>query len=146
MLLAIQMSTYNICFDQENQKQKHINITKANQWHAIAYPRASAIPYLRAHQNSKCIPSVLIHRAITCDSFMVLAQKWLELCDNPKKYPKSYFLTSSDPQTCPRGNIFAPLYSTLTSFNLICNVHDYVQNGFLTLQGHTPLALPPGVT
>ena len=73
-----------------------------------------------SHQNSKCVPPVLIHRAITCD-FKVLAKK-AELGDNKKKDPKSYFLTSSDPQTCPlppppplpqphRGKIFAPLYS-----------------------------------
>ena len=49
--------------------------SRASRWRAIAYPRASAIAYLRAHQNSKCVPPVLIHRAITCDSFKVLAQK-----------------------------------------------------------------------
>ena len=30
-----------------------------------------------------------------------------------KKDLKVYFSTSSDPQTCPRGKSFAPLYSTL---------------------------------
>ena len=30
-----------------------------------------------------------------------------------KKDPKSYLLTYSDPQTCVRGKMFAPLYSTL---------------------------------
>ena len=49
--------------------------TRASQWCAIAYFRASAIAYLPAHQNSKCLPPVLIHRAITCDSFKVLAKK-----------------------------------------------------------------------
>ena len=49
--------------------------TRASQWRAIAYPSASAIAYLREHQNSKCVPPVLIHRAITCDSFKVLAKK-----------------------------------------------------------------------
>ena len=27
------------------------------------------------HQNSECVPPVLIYRAISCDSFKVLAQK-----------------------------------------------------------------------
>ena len=47
--------------------------TRASRWRAIAYPRASAIAYLCAHQNSKCIPLVLIHRAIACESFKILA-------------------------------------------------------------------------
>ena len=60
--------------------------TRASRWHTIAYPHTSAIAYLPAHQNSKCVPPVLIHRAITCDSFTVLAQKAkVELCDNQKK-------------------------------------------------------------
>ena len=50
-----------------------ITLTRASRWRAIAYPRASAIAYLRAHQNSKCVPPVLIHRAIACGSFMILA-------------------------------------------------------------------------
>ena len=53
------------------------NNTRASQWCTIAYSHASTIAYLRAHQNSKCVPPVLIHRAITCDSFKVLAQKSL---------------------------------------------------------------------
>ena len=40
------------------------NGTRASRWRAIAYPRASAIAYLPTHQNSKCVPLVLIHRAI----------------------------------------------------------------------------------
>ena len=48
-------------------------VTRASRWRAIAYPRASAIAYLRSHQNSKCVPSVLIHRAIACESFKILA-------------------------------------------------------------------------
>ena len=45
--------------------------------------------------------------------------------DNQKKDPKSYFLTSSDPQTCPRGKIFAQLYFTL--YNLRFDMQlDYV--------------------
>ena len=39
-----------------------------------------------SHQNSECVPLVLIHRAITYDSFKVLAKKALEeLGDNKKK-------------------------------------------------------------
>ena len=45
--------------------------TRASQWQAIAYPRASAI----THQNPKCIPPVLIHRANTSDSFKIIAPK-----------------------------------------------------------------------
>ena len=41
--------------------------TGASRWRAIAYPRASVIAYLRAHQNYKCVPPVFIHRAITCE-------------------------------------------------------------------------------
>ena len=41
----------------------------------ITYPRTSAIAYLSAHQNSKCVPPVLIHRAITCDNFKVQAKE-----------------------------------------------------------------------
>ena len=52
-------------------------ITRVSWWRNIAYPHASAITYLRAHQISKCIPPVLIQRAITCDSFKVLAQRSL---------------------------------------------------------------------
>ena len=42
---------------------------------AIAYPHANTIAYLHAHQNSTYIAPILIHRAITCDSFKVLTQK-----------------------------------------------------------------------
>ena len=47
--------------------------TRASRWRAIAYPRASAIDYIPAHQST--IPPVLIHRATTCDSVKVLAKK-----------------------------------------------------------------------
>ena len=89
------------------------------------------------HQHSECVPPVFIHRAITFDIFKFLAQKASEeLCDNQKKEPKSYFLTSSDRQTCPRGKHFAPLYSTLHYLRFDMQ-HDYVQNGFWTF-GATP--------
>ena len=114
---------------------------------ALSHPRASAITYLCAHQNSKWVPPVLIHRAITCDSFKVLAQKaYEELCDNQKKDPKSYFMTSSDPQTCPQDKIFAHCILLFITFDLICNMTMFVQNGVWTFWGHTMLALPPGVT
>ena len=48
--------------------------TRASRWRIIAYPRASAIAYLRVRQNSKCVPPGLIHRAITCDTFKALAK------------------------------------------------------------------------
>ena len=43
------------------------------------------------HPNSECVPPILIHTAITCDSFKVLAKTaYEELCDNQKKRdPKS---------------------------------------------------------
>ena len=45
-------------------------------------------------QNSECVPPVLIHRAIACDSFKVLAQKAIkELCDNKKKTQNPTFYT-----------------------------------------------------
>ena len=41
---------------------------------------------LRSHQNSECVPPVLIYRAITYDNFQVLAKKAKEeLGDNKKK-------------------------------------------------------------
>ena len=89
----------------------------------------------------------LIHRAITCDSFKVLAKKAQEeFGDNQKKKDlKAYFLTSSDPQICPCGKIFAPLYSTLHNLRFDMQ-HGYVCiKRILDLQGHTPLALPQGV-
>ena len=71
---------------------KNTRTKQACRWYAISYPRASAIAYLRAHQNFKCVPPVVSHRAITCDILRVLAKKSEEeLCDNKKKDPKSYF-------------------------------------------------------
>ena len=47
-----------------------------------------------------------------------------------KKDSQSYFLTSGDPQTCPRSKIFATLYSVLHNiFDLVCNMTMFVQNG-----------------
>ena len=74
------------------------------------------------HQNSECVPPVLIYRAITCDSFKVLAQKaYEELCDNQKKRTQN---PTFWPLVTPR----------------------YAHHGFWTRRCHTPLALPQGVT
>ena len=64
---------------KQQQQKKKTNKQKLEQVDgALAYPRASAISYVYAHQDSKCLPPVFIHRAIiTCDSFKVLAQKSL---------------------------------------------------------------------
>ena len=120
--------------------------TRASWWRTIACTLASAIAYHRAHQNSKCFPLVLIHRAITCDSFKVLAQKaYEESCDNPKKGPK-IFLTSNDPQTCPWGKIFAPPYFTL-HYLWFDMQHEHVCIKWtLDHSGPHPPALPPRVT
>ena len=121
-------------------------LTRASRWRAIAYPRASAIAYCPAHQNFKCVPQVPIHRAITYDSFKVLAKKpkrnWVTI---QIKDRKSYFLTSSDPQICPRGKIFAPLYFTLHNLRFDMQ-HDYVCTKWILDPSRPhPLALPPRV-
>ena len=54
-------------------------------------PSATAITYLLAHQNSKCVPPVLTHRVITCDSFKVLAK--LEICPQYTDAPTVGYLT-----------------------------------------------------
>ena len=91
-----------------------IRVTGASRWRAIAYPRASAIAYLLAHRNSKCFSPVLIHRAITCDSFKALARKaWEELCDNKKRTPNPTFGPLVTPSHAAGAIFFAPLYSTL---------------------------------
>ena len=114
----------------------------------------------------KCILPVLIHRAITCDSFKVLPKKKPKRCwvtikkkkkkkkkKDPKSYfltsndprhaPKSYYLTSSDPRHAPRGKILASLYSTLHNLRLDIQ-HGYVCiKWILDPSGPYPLALPP---
>ena len=89
---------------------------RASRLRAIAYPRASAIAYLRAHQNSKCVPPVLIDRAISCDSFKVLAKKAQEeLCDN-KKGPKILFFDLVTPRHAPGAKFCTTvIYSSLPS-------------------------------
>ena len=118
--------------------------TRASRRRAIVYPRASAIAYLRAHQNSKCVSPIIIHRAISCDSFKGLVQKAKRSCVTMKKKdPKFYFLTSSDTQTCPGANFFAPLYSTLHLLRFDMQ-HDYVcTKWILDPSGPHSLALPP---
>ena len=99
------------------------------------------------HQNSECVPPVLIHRAITCDSFKVLSQKaYEELCDNKKKDPKSYFLTSSDPWHA-HGSTFLH-HCVLLSITFDWHATWlFVQNDFWTFWAtSTPLALSPVVT
>ena len=116
--------------------------TRASRWRAIAYPRARVIAYLRAHQNSKCVPPVLIHRAITCDSFKVLAQKaWEELFDN--KY-KSHFWPLVTPRHAPGAKFLHRCILLFITFDLICNMTMFVQNGFWTLRGPTPGLAPRG--
>ena len=100
-----------------------------------------------SHQNSECVPPVLIYWAITCDSFKVLTKKpkrsWVTLKTSD---PKSYFLTSNDPRHAPGANVLHYCILLLITFNLICNMTTFVQNGFWTLRGHTAPALPLGAT
>ena len=61
-----------------------------------------------------------------------------------KKDLKAYFSTCSDPQICPRGKIFAPLYSTLHYLRFDMQ-QDYVcTKWILTHRGHTPWPYPKG--
>ena len=50
------------------------------------------------------------------------------------------------PRHAPSGQIFAHCILLFITFDLICNMTMFVQNGVWTFQGHTMLALPPGVT
>ena len=54
-----------------------------------------------------------------------------------KKDPKSYVLTSGDPQTCPREKCLHYYILHFIAFDLICNMTMFVQNGFWTPRGHT---------
>ena len=98
-----------------------------------------------SHQNSECVPPVLIHWAITCDSFKFLAKKpkrsWVTI---KKSDQKSYVSTSNVPQTCPRCKRFAPLYSTL-HYLLFDMQHDYVcTKWILDPSGPNPRPCPQG--
>ena len=124
--------------------------TRASRWRAFAYPRASAIAYLRAHQNSKCVPPVLIHRAITCDSFKVLAQKvYGKLCDNKTKQgPKNLLFYLWWPPDMPRGKFLHHWILLFITFDLICNMTIFIHKWILDPSGprprpHSPV---PGVT
>ena len=100
--------------------------TRASRWRAIAYPRASAIPYYPVHQSSECVPPVLIHRAINCDSFKVLAKKNLKGVGwQSEKGPK--------------------LYSTINNLRFGMH-HDYVCTKWILDPSRLhPLVLSPGV-
>ena len=103
-----------------------------------------------SHRNSNCVPPVLIYRAIICDSFKALAKKKPEeLADNKKKTgPNSlFFLTSSDPQPCPRGKRFAPLYSALHNLRFDMQ-HDYVYTKWISdpSKPHLPDPVPRGTS
>ena len=78
-----------------------------------------------SHPNSECVPPFLIHRAITCDSFKILAKQPKRSWVTIKTDLKAYFLTSCNPETCPWGESFAPLYSTLHNLRFDMQ-HDYV--------------------
>ena len=60
--------------------------------------------------------------------------------------PNSYFLTFGDPQT-PPAKFLHHYILLLITFDLICNMTMFEQNGFWTLQGHprhfNPLPPPP---
>ena len=106
---------------------------------AITYPCASTVAYLRPHQNPKCVPPVLIHWAITCSSSKRLGGV---VWQSKKKDPKSYFFTPGDPQSCPRGKIFAPLYFTL-HYLWFDMQHDYACIKWI-LDPLVPQPPPPG--
>ena len=141
------LNHHNILLNKETNKMDEKQWKLEQISGTPSHLRASTIAYLCAHQNSKCVPPVFIHRAITCDSFKVLAQKAEEkLCDNQKKGPKILTFYLWWPPDMPPGQMFCTtvFYS---SFPLIWyETWLFVQNRFGTLWGHTPLALPPGVT
>ena len=62
-----------------------------------------------------------------------------------KKDPKSYFLTWWPPDMLLGQNFLHYCILLFITFDLICHMTMFVQNGFWTLLGHTPLALPPEV-
>ena len=138
--------THTLPWQPDKMVTGHITHTRASRWRTIAYPCASTIAYLCTHQNSKCLPPVLIHRAITCDRFKILAQKAEEeLCDNKKMDAKSYFFTSGDPQDMPMGQNFCTtvFYSSLP---LIWYATWLCTKWILDPLGQHPLTLPPWVT
>ena len=126
------------------------NQTRASRWRAIAYLRASAIAYLRAHLNSKCVPPVLMHRAITCDSFKVLAQKVFDCVTIKKKKTTQNptFWPPGTPRHAPGAKVSHHCILLFITFDLICYMTMLVQNGFWTIPP-PPLPswpYPPGIT
>ena len=99
-----------------------------------------------SHQNSECVHSVLIHWAITCDSFNVLAKNpkrsWVTI---KKSDPKSYFLIfNNPPRHAPEANCLHQGILLFIIFNLICSMTMFVQNGFWTLRSTHPWPFPQG--
>ena len=92
-------------------------------------------------------PRPAIHRAITCDSFTVLAKKSLRGVgwQSKKKDLKAYFSTSSDPRHVPGATFLHHCILLFITLCLICKMTRFVQNGFWPI-GATLLALSPGVT
>ena len=62
-----------------------------------------------------------------------------------KKDLKSYFLTSGDPRHAPEAKCLLHCILLFITFDLICNMTMFVQNGFWTLWGHTPWPFPEGL-
>ena len=90
-------------------------------------PRASAIAiaYLCTHQNSKCVPPVLINRAITCDSFKVLAHRKSlgRVVWQSKKGPNILLFDRWWPQDVPQGaKCLHHCILFFITFDLICNM------------------------
>ena len=103
-------------------------ITRASQWHAIAYPRTSVIAYRHAHQNSKCVPPVLIYRAIICDSF-----KPRRSCVTKKKKKRTQnpvILPLVTPRFAHGAKLLHHCILLFITFDLICNMTMFVQNWF----------------
>ena len=63
-----------------------------------------------------------------------------------KKDPKSYFLISGDPQTCPGANFLHHCILLCITFDLICNMTVSVQNGFSLRPGGCGFDLGAGHT
>ena len=124
-----------------------IIITRASRWRVIAYPRASAIAYFPACQNSKGVLPILIHRTITYDNFKVLAKKhknsWVTIkkrTQNPTFWPL-VTLRHALGQTFCTTVFSSSLPSIWYATCYVCT------KWILTHRGQPlALALPPGVT
>ena len=60
-----------------------------------------------------------------------------------QKDPKPYFLTSADRQTWPQVGLFHHCIVLFITFDLICNMIMFVQNGSWTVWGHTSSSPTP---